>query len=235
MLDSFRALVNGGPDWAMNALPNPILLAVLAVVIAVFSYFLGCSNGAIIVSKYILHNDVRNHGSGNAGLTNFHRVFGGKLTLVVILSDVVKAIVAICLALFAVWLVGWPGLSVGAKYWAGLWCLLGHMFPCMFGFKGGKGILSGGAIAIMMDWRIFVIGFSLFLIIVFATHYVSLGSILAATAYAVLFVIFFPGQPWIWSIAIAMAVLAIFMHRSNIARLLHGTETKTYLLKSKKK
>ena len=118
---------------------------------------------------------------------------------------------------------------------AGIGCELGHMFPVFFGFRGGKGILSSAALAIMMDWRIFVIGFSLFLIIVFATHYVSLGSILAATAYAVLFVIFFPGQPWIWSIAIAMAVLAIFMHRSNIARLLHGTETKTYLLKSKKK
>ena len=113
--------------------------------------------------------------------------------------------------------------------------MLGHIYPVFYGFRGGKGILSSAALAIMMDWRIFVIGFSLFLIIVFATHYVSLGSILAATAYAVLFVIFFPGQPWIWSIAIAMAVLAIFMHRSNIARLLHGTETKTYLLKSKKK
>ena len=213
---------------------------------AVIAYFCGCFNGAVIVSKYILRDDVRNHGSGNAGLTNFFRTFGGPLTFVVILCDVLKAVAAIKIS---VWLGGYfdprimPDtpmenqalLLVLFKYWGGLFCLLGHMFPCMFHFKGGKGILSGGTIAIMIDWRIFVIGFSLFLIIVFATHYVSLGSILAATAYAVLFVIFFPGQPWIWSIAIAMAVLAIFMHRSNISRLLHGTETKTYLLKSKKK
>lgn len=232
MLDSFRALVNGGPDWAMNALPNPILLAVLAVVIAVFSYFLGCSNGAIIVSKYILHNDVRNHGSGNAGLTNFHRVFGGKLTLVVILSDVVKAIVAICLALFAVWLVGWPGLSVGAKYWAGLWCLLGHMFPCMFGFKGGKGILSGGAIAIMMDWRIALVVWGGFLILAILTKYVSLGSCWAGAS--------FPFATWFVYHSVALTLLAtliggliLWKHRGNIQRLIQGNESKFSLHKKK--
>ena len=232
MLDSFRALVNGGPDWAMNALPNPILLAVLAVVIAVFSYFLGCSNGAIIVSKYILHNDVRNHGSGNAGLTNFHRVFGGKLTLVVILSDVVKAIVAICLALFAVWLVGWPGLSVGAKYWAGLWCLLGHMFPCMFGFKGGKGILSGGAIAIMMDWRIALVVWGGFLTLAILTKYVSLGSCWAGAS--------FPFATWFVYHSVALTLLAaliggliLWKHRGNIQRLIQGNESKFSLHKKK--
>ena len=169
---------------------------------AAAGYLLGSCNGAIVVSHTCMHDDIRKKGSGNAGLTNFLRNFGGWATLLVVLMDMGKVVLA---------------------------CLLGRwLLP-------GKGILSSAALAIMMDWRIFVIGFSLFLIIVFATHYVSLGSILAATAYAVLFVIFFPGQPWIWSIAIAMAVLAIFMHRSNIARLLHGTETKTYLLKSKKK
>ena len=225
MLDAFRALVNGGPDWGMYALPNPVLLAVLAVVIAVSAYFLGCSNGAIIVSKYILHNDVRNHGSGNAGLTNFHRVFGGKLTLVVILSDVVKAVAAICLALFIVWLVGWPGLSVGAKYWAGLWCLLGHMFPCMFGFKGGKGILSGGAIAIMMDWRIALVVWGGFLLLAILTRYVSLGSCWAGAS--------FPFATWFVYDSVALTLLAaliggliLWKHRGNIRRLIQGNESK---------
>ncbi len=197
---------------------------------AAAGYLLGSCNGAIVVSHTCMHDDIRKKGSGNAGLTNFLRNFGGWATLLVVLMDMGKVVLA---CLLGRWLL--PGIPQLVMMIAGAMTELGHIFPVFYGFRGGKGILSSAALAIMMDWRIFVIGFSLFLIIVFATHYVSLGSILAATAYAVLFVIFFPGQPWIWSIAIAMAVLAIFMHRSNIARLLHGTETKTYLLKSKKK
>ena len=141
---------------------------------AVLSYFLGCFNGAVIVSKYILGDDVRNHGSGNAGLTNFYRTFGGPLTLVVILCDVLKAVIAVGLVGYCAdkyFFDGWPFptyplADVFSKYWAGLWCLLGHMFPCMFHFKGGKGILSGGAIAIMIDWRIALVVWGGFLILV---------------------------------------------------------------------
>ena len=204
----------------------------LLAAIAVFSYLLGGLNGAIIASKYVFHRDVRDYGSGNAGLTNFYRTFGAPGLAIVIGTDVLKTVIAVVAGGL---IMGTQGAASTGQVFAGFCVMLGHIYPVFYGFRGGKGILSSAALAIMMDWRIFVIGFSLFLIIVFATHYVSLGSILAATAYAVLFVIFFPGQPWIWSIAIAMAVLAIFMHRSNIARLLHGTETKTYLLKSKKK
>ena len=111
-------------------------------IIAAIAYFCGCFNGAVIVSKYILRDDVRNHGSGNAGLTNFYRTFGGSLTLVVILTDVLKAVIAV---LIGMWIAGHPpfgndSLVVYGKYWAGLFCLLGHMFPCMFHFKGGKGM-----------------------------------------------------------------------------------------------
>ena len=204
----------------------------LLAAIAVFSYLLGGLNGAIIASKYVFHRDVRDYGSGNAGLTNFFRTFGAPGLAIVIGTDVLKTVIAVVAGGL---IMGTQGAASTGQVFAGFCVMLGHIYPVFYGFRGGKGILSSAALAIMMDWRIFVIGFSLFLIIVFATHYVSLGSILAATAYAVLFVIFFPGQPWIWSIAIAMAVLAIFMHRSNIARLIHGTETKTYLLKSKKK
>ena len=143
---------------------------------AVLSYFLGCFNGAVIVSKYILGDDVRNHGSGNAGLTNFYRTFGGPLTLVVILCDVLKAVIAVGLVGYCAdkyFFDGWPFptyplADVFSKYWAGLWCLLGHMFPCMFHFKGGKGILSGGAIAIMIDWRIALVVWGGFLILAVA-------------------------------------------------------------------
>ena len=230
-LDSFRAFVNGGPDWVvMCATPNFVLLAVLALITGAAAYFLGCSNGAIIVSKYILRNDIRNHGSGNAGLTNFHRVFGGKLTLVVILSDVVKAILAISFALLAVWLVGWPGLSTLAKYWAGLWCLLGHMFPCMFGFKGGKGILSGGTIAIMIDWRIALVVWGGFLVLAVLTRYVSLGSCWAGAS--------FPFATWfvyqdvtLTLLAVLIGGLILWKHRGTIQRLIHVTESKFALHK----
>ena len=189
-------------------------------------YLIGCIQSAYVVGKF-MRVDIRNYGSGNAGATNMLRTFGWLPGVGTFVLDVAKGLLATWLGRLVA---GNEGMHIAA-----LFVVIGHNWPVYYGFRGGKGILSSAALAIMMDWRIFVIGFSLFLIIVFATHYVSLGSILAATAYAVLFVIFFPGQPWIWSIAIAMAVLAIFMHRSNIARLLHGTETKTYLLKSKKK
>ena len=128
---------------------------------AVIAYLCGCFNGAVIVSKYILRDDVRTHGSGNAGLTNFYRTFGGPLTFVVILTDVLKAVVALLIGRWL--LVGHlPALAMlmnapeqaYSDYWCGLFCLLGHMFPCMFQFKGGKGILSGGTIVWMIDWRI---------------------------------------------------------------------------------
>ena len=212
----------------------PLLLSALV------GYLLGSISFAILLTKAFAHEDVRAHGSGNAGATNVLRVAGKKASALTFLLDFCKCVASVLVGYFLVKHACVangvdPEMARLGMYAAGFCCMIGHMYPLYFGFRGGKGILSSAALAIMMDWRIFVIGFSLFLIIVFATHYVSLGSILAATAYAVLFVIFFPGQPWIWSIAIAMAVLAIFMHRSNIARLLHGTETKTYLLKSKKK
>ena len=205
--------------------PSLVLPALLTAVIA---YFCGCFNGAVIVSKYILRDDVRNHGSGNAGLTNFYRTFGGPLTLVVILTDVLKAIVAI---LFGVWIAkmivvgdGFTGVVL-ARYWAGLFCLLGHMFPCMFHFKGGKGILSGGTIAIMMDWRIALVVWGGFLILAIITKWVSLGSIWAGAS--------FPFSTWFVYHDLVLLLLAIFIgglivwkHRGNLGRILKGTESK---------
>ena len=160
------------PAWEemMAQAPWSFLMFLLA---AVMAYLLGCSNGAVIISKYILHDDVRTHGSGNAGLTNFFRTFGGAWTFGVILIDVLKAVLAV---LFAQWVIG-P--MVFAKYWAASFCLLGHMFPVMFGFKGGKGILSGGTIALMLNWKLALLVWGSFLIPAAVTRYVSLGSVLA--------------------------------------------------------
>ena len=209
--------------------------------VAAFAYLCGCFNGAVIISKYILRDDVRTHGSGNAGLTNFHRTFGGPLTLVVILLDVVKAIVAI---LAGLWLFGatytnqisfsetvtlWTAF---AKYWSGMFCLLGHMFPCMFQFKGGKGILSGGTIAIMMDWRVALVVWGGFLILAVLTRWVSLGSIWAGAS--------FPFATWFVYHDLLLLLLGIFIgglivwkHRGNLKRILSGTESRFSLHRKK--
>ncbi len=206
--------------------------------VAAFAYFCGCFNGAVIISKYILRDDVRNHGSGNAGLTNFYRTFGGPLTLVVILCDVLKAVVAILIAAK----VGFgfiehmsPGVTpdmqaavfyvVLFKYWASLFCLLGHMFPCMFKFKGGKGILSGGTIAIMLDWRIAVVVWGGFLILAIVTKYVSLGSVWAGGSFPFISWYCYP-DPVIVVLAFIIGGLVVWQHRGNIQRLIHGNENK---------
>ena len=206
---------------------NPLILALLATVIA---YFCGCFNGAVIVSKYILRDDVRNHGSGNAGLTNFYRTFGGPLTFVVILTDVLKAVVAILvgaslfsgIAVDVAWV---PYFTILGKYWSALFCLLGHMFPCMFHFKGGKGILSGGTIALMMDWRIALVVWGGFLILTALTRYVSLGSLWAGASFPFISWYCYPQTP-IVVLAFCLGGLIVWKHRANIQRLLAGNENK---------
>ena len=197
----------------------PVLL------VAVAAYFCGCFNGAVIVSKYLLRDDVRNHGSGNAGLTNFYRTFGGWLTAAVILCDVLKAVIAILIGAWAFGKTGAPGMVILGKYWAALFCLLGHMFPCMFHFRGGKGILSGGTIAIMLDWRIALVVWGGFLILAVATKYVSLGSVWAGASFpfASLYVY---RDPVIFALALVIGGLVVWKHRGNIQRLLAGTESK---------
>ena len=218
-------------DWTilMELAPVFVLPALLTAVIA---YFCGCFNGAVIVSKYILRDDVRTHGSGNAGLTNFYRTFGGPLTLVVILTDVVKAILAIWVGmiLFRQMVVDDAFVVTLSKYWAGLFCLLGHMFPCMFHFKGGKGILSGGTIAIMIDWRVALVVWGGFLILAVLTRYVSLGSCWAGASFP--FVTWFVFQSVTLTVlAVVIGGLILYMHRGNLYRLVTGNENKFSLHK----
>ena len=206
-----------------------------ALIAAVIAYFCGCFNGAVIVSKYILRDDVRGHGSGNAGLTNFHRTFGGGLTFVVILCDVLKAVVAllVSVALFRSMVLDAQEVVVFAKYWAALFCLLGHMFPCMFQFKGGKGILSGGTIALMVDWRIALVVWGGFLLLVVLTKYVSLGSTWAGSSFPFATWYCFPDYPVVIVLGFLCGGLVVWKHRANIKRLLTGTESKFSLHKKK--
>ena len=199
-------------------------LALAAAGIAVLAYFMGCFNGAVVVSRYILRDDVRNHGSGNGGLTNFYRTFGGPLTLVVILSDAVKAVVAILFAILIADAIS-PQLITLSKYWAGMFCLLGHMFPVTFQFRGGKGILSGGAIALMIDWRVALVVWGGFLVFAVATRYVSLGSCWAGASFP--FVTWYVYHNELTALLAAIiGGLILFKHRGNMVRLFNGTESK---------
>ena len=202
----------------------------LIVLCALVGYLLGGLNGAIVISRLTQHEDVRTKGSGNAGMTNFMRNYGWSTTLLVIAVDIGKAFLAIWLASLI-----WPEGGNTARMLGGVASQVGHVFPVYFGLRGGKGILSAAGVALAMDWRIFLTLFAVFLVVVILSKYVSLGSIIAAASYPIGFWLCFPGEYAIVALAGVMAILAIFMHRSNIVRLLHGQERKTYLRSSKNK
>lgn len=201
------------------------------MIAALAAYLLGNLNGAVCISALIADDDVRKHGSGNAGLTNFIRNYGASRALYVIIIDGGKAVVGCLAASLILEPFGWgrEGLVLG-----GACVMLGHSFPALLGFKGGKGILSGLFIALVVDWRIALLILTVFALVYFLTRYVSLGSVLAAAAFAVGFVVFHYDNLWVMLGGIFMGVLAVFMHRGNIVRLLKGEERKTDLFGGKK-
>ena len=194
------------------------------VIIAVCAYLLGSLSFAIIVSKVTLGKDIRDYGSGNAGLTNAYRTMGAGKTLFVLLGDIAKGAAAVSIGMILAGPVG--------KLVAGIFVILGHMFPVYFGFRGGKGVLVGAVMLALFDWRIFLIAFVLFFAAVFVTRWISLGSILGAISFPITTFLFYH-DPVLTAMAFGMAVAVVFMHRSNIARILHGEEN-TFSFKSKK-
>lgn len=200
----------------------PILITVLV------GYLLGNLNGAVLMSNLMAHEDVRSHGSGNAGLTNFARNYGGIGSLGVILVDGGKAVIA-CLAgglMLAPYSMQLEGMAIG-----GLALMTGHDFPAFLGFKGGKGILSGCLIAFTIDWRIGALILGIFALIYLITGYVSLGSVIASATFGAGFAIFHHDNLVVMLCGLTMGVLAVFMHRGNIVRLVKGQERKTNLFK----
>ena len=204
---------------------------ILRIIIgALACYFLGNHNGAICVSA-MLGDDVRSHGSGNAGLTNFIRNYGAGRSVLVIVIDVCKAVLA-CLLMGL--LLEPYGLWLEGRVLGGVCVMLGHDFPALQGFRGGKGILSGWFIAWTCDWRIGALIAVVFFGIYFVTQYVSLGSVLAAVTFAVGFAVFHHDNIPVMLGGIFMAALTVFMHRGNIVRLVKGQERKTNLFKKDK-
>ena len=195
------------------------------IITALVCYFLGNHNGAICVSL-MLGDDVREHGSGNAGLTNFIRNYGAGRSLLVIAIDVGKAILACLIA----GLVFEPfGYELEGRVLGGVCVMVGHDFPALQDFRGGKGILSGWFIAWTVDWRIGALIGLVFFSVYFITHYVSLGSVLAAVTFGVGFAIFHHDNVLVLAGGLFMSALTVFMHRGNILRLVKGEERKTNL------
>ena len=199
-----------------------VTVAFAALLVMLLSYFFGCFNGSFMVSHFIIRDDVRKHGSGNAGLTNFYRTYGAKYALLVIACDMGKTVAACLLGSFFFRCLGWDG-TLGTLL-AGLGCELGHIFPVFYGFRGGKGILSGGTLVLLLNWRVAAVAWALFLLLWLTTRYVSLASI-TATCSAPITVYFVYGHNWLYTgLCLAVAALVVWCHRENIQRLLHGTE-----------
>lgn len=199
----------------------PILIGALC------AYLLGNLNGSVCISTLVNKEDVRIHGSGNAGLTNFFRSYGSWSTLLVLAVDMAKT----ALASLSVGLMMVPfgyyreGLMLGAVAVS-----LGHDFPVLLGFKGGKGIVCGLTVALVLDWRIALAILTVFIIAFAITRYVSLGSCLGAITFAAGFALLHHNNLPVMIGGVFLGALALFMHRGNIVRLFKGTESKVHLI-----
>lgn len=220
------------PMWA-------IIPAMAVVIIA--AYLLGSINSAIIISKLLYKEDIRTKGSGNAGMTNMHRNYGLGAAGLTLLGDLMKTVIAIAIAglIFGFRYVG--GVSVSDFcYVAGLAAVLGHIFPIYYGFKGGKGVLATATMALVLTPIEFAILILVFIVMVAFSRFVSLGSVSAAALYPVAisahFSIAFTNigmTPIMATAVIALAVLIVWCHRSNLKRIGEGTENKLSFGKKK--
>ena len=207
-----------------------ILCMILCYLITVLAaYLLGSLNFAIIISGKQYRQDIRNFGSKNAGMTNMMRTYGKKAAGLTLLGDALKAMVS-CLIGYA--LIGQMG-----SYIAGLFCIIGHMFPLYYRFKGGKGVVTAAMTILMCNPFVFLILFVMFVVIVLCTKYISLGSVMCMLLFPLIldridsFMNQIPTSPYTW-IAVLMTVLVVVKHWENIKRLSQGKESKFSFKKS---
>lgn len=222
LLDSF-----GHTDTASSAIL--ILLTLLCIAVP---YLLGSVNFALVISKVFYRDDIRKYGSGNAGMTNMLRTYGKGAAAATLLCDMLKSVLSV---LFGSFLLG----TTFGGYLAGMFCVIGHIFPVFFKFKGGKGVATVAAMILVLDPLCFLLLAIIFVLLVAATRYISLGSIICMMLYPIITYKLAThgsiGFPVLF--AFIVAALIIFMHRSNIVRLRNHTENKLSFSKkgSKKK
>ena len=209
------------------------MIIIKLVIVAIISYLLGSCNFGIIISKSLKKEDIRESGSGNAGTTNMMRTYGKTLGILTIIGDIAKVFVAIWLA-FKIMSVEetkmiFDRISDNPQYvlksFAGLFAVAGHIFPCFFKFKGGKGVATSGGMVIMIDWRIALILFAIFVLTILISRYVSLGSIIMAVLYPV-FMGLFHKDAGLVIISLVFTLIVVTAHRENIKKLINHTENK---------
>lgn len=191
-------------------------MALKYALIVIVDYLLGSVSSAIIYIQKKYHVDVREEGSGNAGATNVARTHGAQAGLITLGFDMVKTALA---SLFGYWLAGSTGIAIGCAA-----ALTGHCWPVYFNFRGGKGVSVAACIALVLDWRFFLVLLVLFFAVFFLTKRVSVCSITAAAAYPWLYLLFHPGVTPAFCLCLYIMVLVIFLHRGNIKRLIRGEE-----------
>lgn len=199
------------------------MINIYAVIIAIGAYLIGSINFSILLSRIILGKDIRQSGSGNAGATNMLRTYGKKMGVLTLLLDLLKGIVVIVVCRL---------MSIGEEwtYIAGVCVALGHNYPIFFGFKGGKGVATSLGVAFVLDWQIGILVAVIGVSVIAITRYVSLGSMLGGAIFIVaeIFKMIYLGEFNIIKAvcSIILGGLLIYRHRTNIIRLLNGTENK---------
>ncbi|MBP0973241.1 MAG: glycerol-3-phosphate 1-O-acyltransferase PlsY [Oscillospiraceae bacterium] len=209
----------------------------MAVIAAAIGYLLGSINSAIISVRLLKHEDVRQFGSGNAGLTNTMRCFGKGCGFLTLFGDLTKGVLAVFLSQFIAYhLIGETADLYFFGAMAGIFAIVGHVFPLYYHFKGGKGVLVGVSLFLVLDWRVFCILMCIFGIILLCSKIVSLSSIIATACCPLitfLMQFFLSGGQWTlpWILihvlqTVIMATVIIASHHENISRLRNGTERK---------
>ena len=200
------------------------------IIVAIIAYLIGSINFSVIISKKIAGFDVREKGSGNAGSTNMLRSVGKGAAALTLLCDVLKGVVAILIAIGIGNLIKEADKGLLVQI-AGIAVVIGHTFPIFFGFKGGKGVATSLGILLMTNWQIGLICLVFALVLMVLTQMVSLGSCAAAVLFPVLtlfikehYIVAEGGNYFIYSVI--LAVIVLYNHRSNIKRMLNGTENK---------
>jgi len=201
------------------------MTAIIIIFSSVIGYLIGSVNTSIIIGKLFFRTDVREHGSGNAGATNALRTLGKGAAAAVVAGDFIKGILA---CMIGRWVFGeinpGDGIYIG-EYMAGLFAVVGHNWPVYFGFRGGKGVMTSFAVAVMFSPLSAAICLAGFIVVVAITRYVSLGSMVAAVIFPVMALAF--GEPLVKILAgAALAALIIWRHKENIVRLVSGNERK---------
>lgn len=213
----------------------------LVVLLCAFTgYLIGSINFGVIISKAFYHKDIRDYGSKNAGMTNMLRVFGKKAALFTFLGDFIKGAVAVIIGKCLLSNIVCCMDPIVCGYTAGIFSMIGHMFPLFFGFKGGKGVATAfGITAFIVPWTIPMVIIP-FILITLVSKYISLATLVSAVIWPfatfISFKLISHQDPFIATIFTAiMSVIIIIMHHENIKRLLKGQENKLNLHKNKTK